>query len=761
MVTISSRGTPQLRRRKPNRSKLAIGQYALTLFLLAIFGSYVLFMMEMTKPPPPSKPTTPAVRPPDDDLHDTVWAEQAADEEKEHQDSVVVEEVEHHEPPGKWEDKVLRAYLEPIQREDWESKPLPNRTTAQSDKLNKVEYPKLNSCKRFMAQFPIDEFPDADPFLPWIHDVFPTHDGKFIQIVAQNKRRCRTGTTDEEKAILQHMAPQAAIFQHVAVKRRTISGETRYQLSSHEEADPDGMTTRFICRFKPTMEETLSVFNVNYDYAAWRKAHKKTFSPSGLDNKSIVTSQLLFQCPVPKQLQELIRTGATVENDFATQFLDIIPIRTPVRYGRSNQFFPPWYRDYQDKRDDPFNVAEEWGTHLIPRIEDSGRWENIPICAPSLQTFKPAKGDQVAIADNPKTHEPEKLHRLSICTWTSTGYHTRGERFQVSDGARRLREWVHFNLMVGVEHFYIYDNSGARDSESSLRPIADMFPDRITLVEWPAKVCNNNPNNVDSPGERSSQYAAEASCRLRFGPYTDWLGGYDVDEYISPMGEYNSLLPILDKLDKEGIKMINFRSWRAWPRRQVIEKPKPLEGRTICKSQHRCFALKVPENRTVIQTYNCDRQKGTKTRQMPAEKQIYRPDYVKLHFVHYSTVTTLSAANKSVYETMTSQRWKWPMTVDNAGRFSDEENEGTMLHSKAMATPDTAGWEDWCRNSSGLVCRIGNPYPAGYVDGDNVTIDEEGWTYNCYVNPKIESRYVPMLEEAMKSTQKQYDALQN
>jgi hypothetical protein len=39
-------------------------------------------------------------------------------------------------------------------------------------------------------QWPVDEYPDADPFLPWIHDVFPTDDGKLIQFVAQNKRRC-------------------------------------------------------------------------------------------------------------------------------------------------------------------------------------------------------------------------------------------------------------------------------------------------------------------------------------------------------------------------------------------------------------------------------------------------------------------------------------------------------------------------------------------------------------------------------------------
>ena len=53
-------------------------------------------------------------------------------------------------------------------------------------------------------------------------------------------------------------------------------------------------------------------------------------------------------------------------------------------------------------------------------------------------------------------------------------------------------------------------------------------------------------------GERSSQYAAEASCRLRFGPHVDWMAQLDIDEYLVPMGEMTSLTPLLDKLDKEG-----------------------------------------------------------------------------------------------------------------------------------------------------------------------------------------------------------------
>ena len=45
----------------------------------------------------------------------------------------------------------------------------------------------------------------------------------------------------------------------------------------------------------------------------------------------------------------------------------------------------------------------------------------------------------------------------------------------------------------------------------------------MTRVDWPCKICSNLDGNQ---GERSSQYAAESSCRLRFGVHAKWLGSF-------------------------------------------------------------------------------------------------------------------------------------------------------------------------------------------------------------------------------------------
>ncbi|MGK3746253.1 MAG: hypothetical protein ACI8RD_001328 [Bacillariaceae sp.] len=115
-----------------------------------------------------------------------------------------------------------------------------------------------------------------------------------------------------------------------------------------------------------------------------------------------------------------------------------------------------------------------------------------------------------------------------------------------------------------------------------------------------------------------------------------------------------------------------------------------LNGSKNCGRQTDCFQLRVPENYTMLQAYNCDRQKpGEKSEKMPAEKQIYRPDYVLHHFIHYSTVTVMSELNRQDIEKL-GRKWdsRSPFP-DPLSRFGHEAKEALMLHTKAVATQDT------------------------------------------------------------------------
>ncbi|KAL3911139.1 MAG: hypothetical protein SGILL_007400, partial [Bacillariaceae sp.] len=131
----------------------------------------------------------------------------------------------------------------------------------------------------------------------------------------------------------------------------------------------------------------------------------------------------------------------------------------------------------------------------------------------------------------------------------------------------------------------------------------------------------------------------------------------------------------------------------------------------------------------------------------PAEKQIYRPEYVEHHFVHYSLVTKSSLLNK---EDTLKKGLQWTYkTTDPFSRFSNERTEALMLHAKAVAPHETNLWEKACLGSfkGRYACRLGNPFPANVADGFE---DNNGIKYNCYVNDKIERQFLQQLLADLK-----------
>ena len=94
----------------------------------------------------------------------------------------------------------------------------------------------------------------------------------------------------------------------------------------------------------------------------------------------------------------------------------------------------------------------------------------------------------------------------------------------VKDEARFLPEWIEYHRMMGVEHFFIFNNNSSDGIESVLRRYVNYG--LVTLVSW-----TFHPGQV---------YAYSYAIKV-FGHTTEWMALIDVDEFISmPSGE---LLP--------------------------------------------------------------------------------------------------------------------------------------------------------------------------------------------------------------------------
>jgi hypothetical protein len=285
------------------------------------------------------------------------------------------------------------------------------------------------------------------------------------------------------------------------------------------------------------------------------------------------------------------------------------------------------------------------------------------------------------------------------------------------------------------DHIYVYDNSKALSDSTTLKPVADLFPsDRVTLIDWPHRVCNNNQPANKNTGERSSQYAAETSCRLRYGPKADWMAFFDTDEYFIPQTKWSDLKHWLEEgveksKNADNTFILSFFQTRAKP---IAERMSPYFG-GHCDERANCLA-KRPEL-TFLETYDCETVPLPKPPHgWRAKKQIYRPWYVLNHYVHYPTVTkrlvdfpkerSPQFEAKSPYE-----------------RRVDEVDEAFMLHTKTLDPQSTAGWKNKCKPNDLDHCPVGIVAPLG------ARLDSSG-SYNCYQHQRV-ADLLPKLHEAM------------
>lgn len=675
-----------------------------------------------------------------------------------------------------------------------------NRKTFSSGQLDKWEEAKEGS--------PVM----ADPFLPWIHDMFPDSTGSVIHFIAQNKRRCNSGKAHWDD--IHALEPQVTIMQPVSVKRinektaqqlapslwsDSKSSDQRYRLAPHEEADADAMFTRFICRFKAmdyskstpeliTVGETLSTYHYNYEFVNYRKdvGDLSMLTPKGKDNAMFWQSQQRFNCPVPDNgdLRSMIASGEGVLSDGTPSvYVDFVPIRTAPRYGKRMSYFTPdmagemirypednlgWgdlmktnivhgKLENEISDDHPprlmkngFDARLFWGdSHVIPRIEASGRWENLPVCA--SPTNNVAKDDKIPVeGDKPAT----KPHKLAACLWASASFKTRGDAQAVSDTTSRLIEWIEFHLLVGFDHIYVYDNTGAHTDEVSLE--STLFPrfldSEVTHIDWPCRTCNNNIPAHENTGERSSQYAAENSCRARYGPTTEWMASFDTDEYLIPMGRFNSMREVVDDATNSGTQILTFKSTRAAPQRQYME---PFHEHKDCGTESDPSCLSVKPGHLFAEVYNCDFEAPPKPGWAErAKKQLYRSEYVLAHYVHYATVTgglveTIDEAKKANH--------KWDMHFRESrekDHVTDEINQAVMLHTKTTVPEYTTEWKERCAfgvvPGHGKNCRVGFPWPSNDDKvGEKSTPD--GYGFNCFTNEKLSDVWIPKLRDAMEN----------
>lgn len=98
------------------------------------------------------------------------------------------------------------------------------------------------------------------------------------------------------------------------------------------------------------------------------------------------------------------------------------------------------------------------------------------------------------------------------------------------DEAPYLKEWIEFHLLVGVEHFWLYNN----ESHDNYKEVLDPYIKQgiVELIEWPSKHDWNRFCFKTQP-------RAYRNAIRRSRSKTTWLAIIDLDEFLFPVNEKN------------------------------------------------------------------------------------------------------------------------------------------------------------------------------------------------------------------------------
>jgi Glycosyltransferase family 92 len=181
------------------------------------------------------------------------------------------------------------------------------------------------------------------------------------------------------------------------------------------------------------------------------------------------------------------------------------------------------------------------------------------------------------------------------------------------DEAPYLAEWITFHQLVGVEHFFLYDNNSTDDCAAVLRPF--ITAGTVTLEQWPI------------PFHEKAQRQAYSHCLESVRGRVRWLACIDIDEFLFAPDSDNLAVTLTDyeawpgvvvhwqnygsagRLEPSGEPVIERFPWRArttWIRNRKV-KSIVDPARTVAPSgvHHFCYvggALAVDETKTPVRT---------------------------------------------------------------------------------------------------------------------------------------------------------------
>jgi len=141
------------------------------------------------------------------------------------------------------------------------------------------------------------------------------------------------------------------------------------------------------------------------------------------------------------------------------------------------------------------------------------------------------------------------------------------------DEARFLKEWIEFYKLLGVEHFYLYNNLSKDNYLEILKPYIE---EGIVELE---DIMVNPKNNVEL-NEIQTQAYTEVAKKVK--DIVEWLIFVDTDEFLFPVKD-NNLKTLLNKYDDYATLSVNYRDFGSGKIKKINSNELLIEKLTMAE----------------------------------------------------------------------------------------------------------------------------------------------------------------------------------
>src|SRR5208283_2993492 len=163
---------------------------------------------------------------------------------------------------------------------------------------------------------------------------------------------------------------------------------------------------------------------------------------------------------------------------------------------------------------------------------------------------------------------------------------------------RFIEEWLVYHRLLGVNHFFLYDN----DSKLPLRSLLRAYESFVTVIDWPGDPTASWPGRNLQIKTYTHALACNAASYM-------WVTFLDPDEFIV-LRKHDSLLNFLSCFENVGSVRLN---WHVFGQNGYYEDPKGLVTaaltRRMATPSPRTKAISRTDAVTAIDSAHCCRLK--------------------------------------------------------------------------------------------------------------------------------------------------------